>query len=82
MIKKFPGVQELVENYPYLRRAVWLEGQFRHLSKQATGLVITNENLNRTWALYHGDGQDLICWDHGDFERVELCNKNHTKQEG
>lgn len=58
----FPQVRRVFERHPQLERAIDLEGNLKGMSVHAAGLVISNNPINDTCALYTrkvGDGRIL-----------------------
>lgn len=54
-----PEAQQTIEQYPDLKNAIALEGQLRHMSTHAAGIIIGDQPLNNIIGLYERDGKIL-----------------------
>lgn len=66
-IEAFPAASNVVEKYPDLKKAAWIEGQYRQSGKHACGVIIGEEPLNLHTALtLSGDKSLTIAYDGDD----------------
>lgn len=72
-IEMFPGAKAAVEKYPDLLRAIDLEGNMRGMSVHAAGIVISNNPISDTCAMYtrevNGVPRTVLAYDKKDAER-------------
>lgn len=73
-VEAFSEAQELFEKYPDLRYGFALEGDYKNLGIHAAGLVISNDPIEDTVALYTREKDDgsvvtVVAYDKRDAER-------------
>ena len=71
-LAKFPQARRAVESNPLFLDAKLLEGQIRHLSTHAAGIVISQNNLEDIVALYSKDGNKLASCDKAGAEYLKM----------
>ena len=63
-IEAFPAAKNVIEEYPDLRKATLLEGQFRQFSRHACGVIIGENPLQNHAAIIRSDdGSPMICYE-------------------
>lgn len=74
--KMFPKAREMAKNFPALKLAKQLEGNYRTLSVHAAGIVISNAPISDTCAVYtrtkDGKTQSVVAYDKKDAEYVGM----------
>lgn len=68
----FPKAREMVEQFPELKLATKLEGNYRGIGIHAAGIVLSNEPISETCAMYTRDGKTVIAYDKKDSEYVGM----------
>lgn len=69
---EFPRAKEIIKQYPDLKYAIDLEGQYRQMGQHAAGIVISNEPLTDFCAIYTVKGQQVISLPYEDASDIGL----------
>ncbi len=68
----FTYPKEAMVQYPELKHSIEIEGQLRHMSQHAAGMVISNEDLNKFCALYKVKESYVTSLDYKDVSDIGL----------
>ncbi len=66
----FPS--EMLAKYPELHYTIELEGQIRHLSEHASGMIVSNEEVTNFCAYYQKNGEKILSIDYADASAIGL----------
>ena len=69
---EFAFPKQAIAQYPALKYAAQMEGQVRHLSKHAAGIVISNEPITNFCAIYKSGNETVLSLDGNDIKDIGL----------
>ena len=70
--EEFPRPAEILKQYPEMKYAIDLEGQYRQMGQHAAGVVISNEPLTNFCAIYNVKGEQIISLAYEDASSIGL----------
>ena len=70
--EEFPRPAEILKQYPSMKYAIELEGQYRQMGQHAAGVVISNEPLTNFCAIYKVKGEQVISLAYEDASSIGL----------
>jgi DNA polymerase-3 subunit alpha len=74
--KTFPSAQAMMDKYPEMEYAIRLEGNYRGMSVHAAGIVISNNPISDTCAVYtretSGGERSVLAYDKKDAEYIGM----------
>ena len=68
----FPKAREMAEQFPQLKLATKLEGNYRGMGVHAAGIVLSNQPISETCAMYTREGKTVVAYDKKDAEYVGM----------